>query len=514
MTTHRRVATRPHPLAGVRKVAWTSVAHRLRRRRWLLVAAVVPTIVAALVVSAMRDDRYRAEVVVNVMPDVVDDLLAPTLPADTGDESPASITDEVVYLRGTEIRADVVQALGIDEVPRPDIGLVGERSIRIRVDADTPELATLVADTYADIYVTSRWAARSQTIIAAAERLQQSITTLEQQIATLDTEDATAAEQAEQRAVEAERDVLVDVLERLRLVEAAAEPAVEIVSGTDRAVSLRGPSTFTVLLAALAAGAVLGLIAVAVVEVVDDTVRDTADVRRADPTLKVFGLVPEDPSVWRAAPIRRSRDPASVAYRVIANQVLGRARPTKVVQVASTAAGDGATTTAAGLAVVLAERGVKVAVVDLDLREPQLHRAFGVDGSLGVVEVLGGESLELALLPLHPHLQLLCAGTRPEDPSIVFSDGGPQRLIERLREQFDIVVVDSPPVSVADDAAVLVGSVDVLLLVAGAGRTTVASLRRSLQHLGDLGVAPDGLVLNRAVLRRSIGRRQVEPSRR
>jgi len=221
------------------------------------------------------------------------------------------------------------------------------------------------------------------------------------------------------------------VLERIRLAEALDLAPAEVVRDATSATDIGSPDLVRVILAAMAAGLALGFVSALLIDVIDDVIRTGGDLARAHPGARPFALVPDDPSaVNGSAALRRSHDPASVAYRVLRNQVLATPGRHQVIQVTSLALGDGATTIAANLGVSLAEQGGTVVVVDVDLRAPRLHTVFGVDGSLGLVEVLAGDSLDLALLPLDDRISVLTAGTVPPDPTDLVSGTGLEQLIE------------------------------------------------------------------------------------
>ena len=503
------VATRPSD-------AVRSIGRRLGRRRWFLVAGLLSTLLPALLMALLRDAEYRAEATVVLRTTLIDDLTFDDPDTDEADDIVSRrVQNEITYLEGDLVRGQVKQRLGADDIPTANGIATGGDTIVVRAEASTAELAQLVANSYADGYVTARSAQLDRLAAEATVRLQSWVAENDATIVQIDAQMAAEGSSpqfdAEIARLEGETANLTAVLERIRLAEALDLAPAEVVRDATSATDIGSPDLVRVILAALAAGLALGFVSALLIDVIDDVIRTGVDLARAHPGARPFALVPDDPSaVNGSAALHRSHDPASVAYRVLRNQVLATPGRHQVIQVTSLALGDGATTIAANLGVSLAEQGGTVVVVDVDLRAPRLHTVFGVDGSLGLVEVLAGDSLDLALLPLDDRISVLTAGTVPPDPTDLVSGTGLEQLIEELRRRFDHVVIDTPPLDAFDDAALVAPLGDLMLLVVGAGRTSARQLRRAVERFEVLNVAIDGYVLNRALLRRMIGRRRLD----
>jgi capsular exopolysaccharide synthesis family protein len=164
--------------------------------------------------------------------------------------------------------------------------------------------------------------------------------------------------------------------------------------------------------------------------------------------------------------------------------------PFTTVQVASAIAGEGKSTTAANLAVALARGGRRVALVDLDMRQPAVARAFGLSGP-GVSDVARG-TVELddamTMIPVGDQLtdgrlEVLPAGTAVTDPGEFVANAPIDDLLRELGERNDVVVVDAPPWVEAGDGAALSARVDAVLVVARLGvvrRAALSELRKAL----------------------------------
>lgn len=171
------------------------------------------------------------------------------------------------------------------------------------------------------------------------------------------------------------------------------------------------------------------------------------------------------------------------------------------VLVTSSIPGEGKSTTAANLAIVLGESGLRVLLVDADLRRPVIATAFGLEGSVGLTTVLTGRiPLREAVQPVPEFigLSVLTAGILPPNPSEMLSSAAMESALGEMREQFDVIVIDSPPLIDVSDAGALATLVSGVLLVASAdGRLHKDQLAQSLENLRFVSAKLFGLVINR-----------------
>jgi capsular exopolysaccharide synthesis family protein len=194
-------------------------------------------------------------------------------------------------------------------------------------------------------------------------------------------------------------------------------------------------------------------------------------------------------------------DPLSAAaeqYRTLRARISQseESHPMRVIQVTSPGKGDGKSVTALNLALTMAQEFQRrVLILDADLRSPNVHTLLGLPAGPGLVEVLTGTAgLEEALveIPEH-HLTVLRAGRTYERPAEMLGSGPMRRLVDSLRTQFDRIVVDSAPTTVADAGAVAPLS-DGLLLVVRASATTTPAISRAIATLASSKLL--GLVFN------------------
>ena len=191
---------------------------------------------------------------------------------------------------------------------------------------------------------------------------------------------------------------------------------------------------------------------------------------------------------------------ASESYRALRTSVQF-SRPDTVVEtilVTSASPGEGKSVTAANLALVLAQSGRRVLLVDCDLRRPTVHKKFGFTREPGLVQhVFDGNKIDPAVLHQPADdLWVMSAGTLIANPSELLSSRRMREVLDDMREQFDIVILDAPPVLAATDAVLLSTQADATLVVVRSGSTKDYDLDNALEALRGVGAKVIGTVLN------------------
>jgi capsular exopolysaccharide synthesis family protein len=200
---------------------------------------------------------------------------------------------------------------------------------------------------------------------------------------------------------------------------------------------------------------------------------------------------------------------AAEAYRRLHLNML-RSRPgisTRVFLVTSALPGDGKTTTAVNLAVTLAQRGYKIALIDGDLRQGPLQAIFGVESGPALVDILSAESrsdfatfmrnvTKVPNVSRKSGLDLLPAGRSPLDPAILLDSPRLPELMAWVKSTYDIVVMDSPPAAIVTDALALGAYADGVILVARSGVTPFDALQYVAAQFRSAQIAVLGTVLN------------------
>lgn len=171
----------------------------------------------------------------------------------------------------------------------------------------------------------------------------------------------------------------------------------------------------------------------------------------------------------------------------------------RLLAVTSSMPAEGKSTIAANLAIVIAQTGLRTLLVDADLRRPSVHHGFEVEGATGLVAYLSGKAAaldEVAQRTEVPHLDVVCCGSTPSQPSELLSSRRMTEFIQEAGRQYDRVVIDCPPISAVSDPLIVASQVDGVVLVAKFNKVRREMARKSVQRLLDAGVQPCGVVIN------------------
>lgn len=265
-----------------------------------------------------------------------------------------------------------------------------------------------------------------------------------------------------------------------------------------------GPNKGMTILLAAAIGFLLAAGAAFLLDYLDDTlkspddIKDAIDVSTLGAISRIDGESPEERLVTALYP----KSPAAEAFRILRTNIQFSSldNPPRTLMVTSSNPSEGKSTTLANLAVVMAQQGQRVVVLDTDLRRPTQHRIFQVPNNAGLTNVLLQER------PSHEgflqqtkieNLQILTTGPLPPNPAELLSSAKFAALIEKLQEQVDVLMFDSPPVMAVTDAAILARQVDGVVLVIDAGSTRRQWAVNAKESLDKVGAHVLGVALNR-----------------
>jgi capsular exopolysaccharide synthesis family protein len=196
-----------------------------------------------------------------------------------------------------------------------------------------------------------------------------------------------------------------------------------------------------------------------------------------------------------------NRSSVAEAYRVLRTSVLLSSvdNPPKVIMITSGQPGEGKTTTAINTAISLAQLGSSVLLIDCDLRKPSAHKVLGVtEHSRGLSSYLSRNVVVddcIRKLPI-PNLSLLPCGPIPPNPAEMISSIKMRELLRTLRDRYDHIVIDSPPLLKVTDPVILSTLVDGVILVVHGGKSTRDVVRRTRHELAIAGAKVFGVVLN------------------
>ncbi len=206
--------------------------------------------------------------------------------------------------------------------------------------------------------------------------------------------------------------------------------------------------------------------------------------------------------------IETPNSPQAEAYRKLELNIRMNSidNPYKVIQITSATPEDGKTTTAINLAAVYAEKGLKVIILDFDLRRPKIHRAFHKINDLGFYDFIVNEKpIEELIIKDDSKIDLLLTGNMLTAPHVILQSKKVKDLIEKLRKEYDYIVIDSPPVLTVTDALVISSLADGVVYIASYKKTKKDQAKHGLKQLKENGANVIGAVLSNVDAKKSNG---------
>lgn len=195
------------------------------------------------------------------------------------------------------------------------------------------------------------------------------------------------------------------------------------------------------------------------------------------------------------------KSPISEAYRTLRTNIEFSSLDNKVqvIEVTSSGPSEGKSTTAANLAVAMAKAGKRTIIIDSDLRKPNLHRLFKCSNHKGLSNLLIGETKfdEIAYKTETENLYILTSGTKPPNPAELLSSAKMQRFILGLRDNFDCIIIDTPPIIAVTDAQVVSKYTDGYILVVASGQAERQAVIKAKDLLDKVNAKPLGVVINK-----------------
>lgn len=199
--------------------------------------------------------------------------------------------------------------------------------------------------------------------------------------------------------------------------------------------------------------------------------------------------------------VREPKSPVSEAYRTLRTNIEFSSldEKIKVIVITSSGPSEGKSTTAANLAVNMAKAGKRTILIDADLRKPIQHRNFKCSNHKGLSNLLIGEAKfeETIHITEVENLFLLTCGTKPPNPSELIGSAKMNRFVTGLRDSFDCIIIDTPPIIAVTDAQVLAKYADGYVLVISSGKTERQAAIKAKDLLDKVNAKVLGVVLNR-----------------
>jgi capsular exopolysaccharide synthesis family protein len=491
----------------------------IRRRRWVIAVLVLVLAVAGYRYALAKGTSYQATV------EVTATYIQPPNPSGSTSASSPSASSDARYLANLAAfaRSSTVLAaaarLGAADVPGTTAASFGQMSsvtpstiadiLYFQVDARKPGDAAKLAQDYARAYI----AARRQQVTA---QYGGQIATLKHQIATITA--TISAPGISKVTLQALRPQLQLALKHQAALTSyvAQENTSTALQPTTTAPSAVRTSPAKYGLGGALAGIVLGLIVAFVWDALDSRVRTSAQVTTSL-NLPVLGSLPRPPRRLRRANqlVMTSGDGGGEAFRMLAArlELLCVERKVKTILVTSALDGEGKSTSAANLAVALAQMGRSVTLVDGDLVRPTAARFFGLEDHAGFTQVLAGETtladaltrIDLPSVSTGGSLSVLPPGEPVADPAPLLATRKLGSTLRALARRSKYVIVDSPPLLSISHGMVISPHVDAVLVIARADELRSEVAGQLTEALAALPAEKLGVVLTGADNERGYG---------
>lgn len=496
----------------------------IRSRLPLIIAAVVLAVVGAFLFSSVQSKVYEARATL-----IVGNSLSAT-PDYTGLLVSQELSSTYATIATTRpVLEAVITKLGLKTTPDDllkDIATSTETgqpllSVTVR-DGDATQAAAIANAIAAQVIVASPSVGGHSADLQAAvdadlKATQDQIATDQSQVVSLSSiQTRTEAQDATLATLQAQLVSLRATYATL-LAYSSASAAITV-SVIEPAVAPDVPISPRPLLNTVIAG-ILGLLVsgaiVLVAAYLDDRIKTPEDVEDVVglPTLgsvvKMGGEKGRS-EIYRLVTLLYPRSAVAESYRMLrSNLEFARVdRPIHTILVTSSLPGEGKTVTAANLAIAFALEGRRVLLIDADLRRPGIHTLFDVPNTKGLTTMLRGDEVNLdavAHTNEQERLRILTSGPLPPNPAEMLGSQRMLTFLQQLQTSQDVLVIDSPPLRVVTDAAILSAFVDGTLLVIDASKSRRAAVRLGREALNRVNAQVLGVVLNRVTTPSHVG---------
>jgi polysaccharide biosynthesis transport protein len=476
-----------------------SYAQLVRRRKWWVIGLALVGLAASLAISFTEHKQYAASAQVLVQASSEASALGSA-------QQPVTTTDVQTMLQlvtSAPVTKAVQEKLG--HAPSVTAAEVAQTNvISITAIAGSPAESATVANAYARAFVSYQQAVAINNLTQSEAQLRGQVRSISKQIKQLRGTPGTASEQT---ALVNQEAVLNEQLTQMQVNSSGETSGLVLVTPAQPPASPSSPKPTEDGALGLLAGLILGLAAAFIRESLDDAVV-TKEIAEEFGGATVLTAVPMVTS-WKkrdkplVVSLARPMSPAAEAYRSLRTslQFARQERDLHTILVTSPAAAEGKTSTLSNLGAMFAQAGQRVLLVSCDLRKPRLGQFFGIDEKPGLTTaILGEQPVEelVQAVPGDDNLWLLGSGELPPNPAELLNGRRIQEVFAALREVFDLVLIDSPPVLPVTDAVVLAKDADATLLIVAAGQTSRGDLQRAAEKLAQVNAPVVGLVLNEA----------------
>jgi len=504
-------------------------------RKWVIIGVTALVVVAALVFSLLQDPVYEARVMILADINRAGESASDSL-FSMAFNDPSTFIQTQAEIIGTKTLARAVydrleynyeelayaeeegeEVFIPESIPSPE-QLMGSVSVErnqntnvfeIAVTNGDPLLARDIAQAYADEYILDRQLSAIKQISDARKEVWNRITELETQISDIAQEIKQYANENIPPELEAEAAqavslwaTLYEKYMSLRIAEALEQRGLEVIEVAEAGVKVSPRTTRNAILA-LFLGLILGVGMAFLVDYLDDTLKTREDFERSYGTAiigEIARTTPVGEEEREVIYFTRPESPAAEGFRNLRTniQFLNMDGSTRLIMITSSSPEEGKTSVAINLGAAMSEMGRKVLVVEADLRRPVLDKLVVEKEQKGVTDVLmGTTTLDEAIAETgSENLYVLMSGVKPPNPAELVSSQAMNGLLQQLRDIYDYIIVDAPPVLAVSDAIAMAPMMDGVLVVASHNIATRDGAKHTIELLSKVETRILGVVIN------------------
>jgi succinoglycan biosynthesis transport protein ExoP len=489
---------------------------------WLLMLACAAASITAYAISKHMTPIYQASatLMVNVAPSTQTTSYNSVLTSNLMTQTYAQMMTKEPVLQG------VIEKLGLKGINVTQLGKqitvkpsLNTQLIVIEAQDTNPQRAADIANTLGEVFADINHSIESARYSTSKANLKGQLDQLNQQIS--DTRDSisklgsSTADQSEHDRLSAELTQyqqtytnLLQSYEQVLLAEAQSTSSiVSIEAATPDYVPVKPRTLLNTGIAGLLA-LMLAVAFIVIIDALDDTLRNPDDVTKVlgVPLLGVIAShqSPGDIPITVSEP----RSPVAEAFRSLRTNIQFASvdRPLHTLLVTSPSPEDGKSTISSNLAVILAQNGRKVILLEADLRRPRVHTMMNLPNRVGTSALFVDQEVNLngQLQGTDvPDLYVITSGSLPPNPAELLGSEKMAVILKKVSESADLVILDSPPILAVTDSSVLAPRVDGVLIVMQPGKTKLAAGKQAIDQLKRVGANVIGVVLNNVEISRS-----------
>lgn len=479
----------------------------LWRRKWLIAFAVLVTVGVVMLRTAMLPRVYTATTTLRVLTASIgspDFVQYDVTYADRLMNTYARIarSQPVMDQLQSQLNLSAPPSLSVDVIPLTEL-------MQLSAQDQDPSQAAAIANALGRLLITNIESTSQSSAKTASDLLDEQLTQVQTELTEARQQYSDLSETypagdtrltALENSIQLKEQIYGTLLDQYEAALASEAVRTNTLSVVEPAGVPTSPSSPNVVLNAalgLVVGLAAGLALAFSLENLDTTLHTSKQIERVL-KLRTLGRIPA------AKSMALDSDEVNEAFRALRTNLLNAAKdsPLRTLLVTSAEPGEGKSTTVAHLAQALAQAGSSVVVVDCDLRRPRLHKIFSCSNEVGLTDLLARriEPSQAVQKDCLPNVLIIASGVLAGDehPAELLASDNMSRLLERLAQLYDFVLLDAPAARAVVDATILASLADGVLLVVGRGATKADDLRETYDQLVDANAHIFGMAINRA----------------